>query len=125
MINYAIIITIIIVDHGVMWLMVVVKLHVVELPSRGLHAQVFVHNIPENIKGRSRQKTTSPENTEEYRKQNCRNKVKRCLARYSPRATTTNQPTNRAPNKPARPVKANMNKNANFEPSLVIFWQKS
>ena len=27
-----------------------------------------------------------------------KNKVKRCLARYSPRATTTNQPTNRAPN---------------------------
>ena len=31
------------------------------------------------------------------------NKVNRCLARYSPRATTTNQPTNRAPNEPARP----------------------
>ena len=30
-------------------------------------------------------------------------KVNRCLARYSPRATTTNQPTNRAPNEPARP----------------------
>ena len=30
-------------------------------------------------------------------------KVNRCLARYSPRATTTNQPTNRAPNKPAWP----------------------
>ena len=29
------------------------------------------------------------------------NKVNRCLARYSPRATTTNRPTNRAPNKPA------------------------
>ena len=27
-----------------------------------------------------------------------------CLARYSPRATTTNQPTNRAPNEPARPI---------------------
>ena len=26
------------------------------------------------------------------------NKVNKCLARYSPRATTTNQPTNRAPN---------------------------
>ena len=26
-------------------------------------------------------------------------KVNRCLARYSPRATTTNRPTNRAPNK--------------------------
>ena len=32
-------------------------------------------------------------------------KVNRCLARYSPRATTTNQPTNRAPNGPARPGK--------------------
>ena len=31
------------------------------------------------------------------------NKVNWCLARYSPRATTTNQPTNRAPNEPARP----------------------
>ena len=31
------------------------------------------------------------------------NKVNRCLARYSPRATTTNQPTNRAPNEQARP----------------------
>ena len=30
-------------------------------------------------------------------------KVKnRCLARYSPRAKTTNQPTNRAPNEPAK-----------------------
>ena len=33
---------------------------------------------------------------------NC-NKVNRCLARYSPRATTTNRPTNRALNKPAWP----------------------
>ena len=32
------------------------------------------------------------------------NKVNRCLARYSPHATTTNQPTNRAPNEPARPM---------------------
>ena len=31
------------------------------------------------------------------------NKVNMCLARYSPRATTTNQPTNRALNEPARP----------------------
>ena len=31
------------------------------------------------------------------------NKVNRCLARYSPRATTTKRPTNRAPNKPAWP----------------------
>ena len=30
-------------------------------------------------------------------------KVNRWLARYSPRATTTNQPTNGAPNEPARP----------------------
>ena len=34
---------------------------------------------------------------------NFSNKVNRCLARYSPRATTTNRPTNRALNKPARP----------------------
>ena len=30
-------------------------------------------------------------------------KVNRCLARYSPRATTTNRPTNRALKKPAWP----------------------
>ena len=30
-------------------------------------------------------------------------KDNRCLATYSPRATTTDQPTNRAPNEPARP----------------------
>ena len=30
-------------------------------------------------------------------------KVNRCLARYSPRATTSNRPTNRALNKPAWP----------------------
>ena len=30
-------------------------------------------------------------------------KVNRCPARYSPRSTTTNRPTNRAPNKPACP----------------------
>ena len=30
-------------------------------------------------------------------------KVNRCLARYSLRATTTNRPTNRAPKKPAWP----------------------
>ena len=34
---------------------------------------------------------------------NKNNKVNRCLARYSPRATTTNRPTNRALNKPAWP----------------------
>ena len=32
-----------------------------------------------------------------------KNKVNRCLARCSPCATTTNQPTNKAPNEPARP----------------------
>merc|ERR1711952_252194 len=42
------------------------------------------------------------------------NKVNRCLARYSPRATTTNM----APNEPA------MDKNANFGPNLVVFGQK-
>ena len=31
---------------------------------------------------------------------NNNNKVNRCLARYSPRATTTNRPINRALNKP-------------------------
>ena len=30
-------------------------------------------------------------------------KVNRCVARYSPRATTTSLPTNRAPNESARP----------------------
>ena len=45
-------------------------------------------------------------------------KVNRCLARYSPRATTTNQPTNRAPNELA------MDKNANFGlKELVPFTQ--
>ena len=48
---------------------------------------------------------------------NC-NKVNRCLARYSPRATTTSQPTNRAPNKQA------MVRNANFGPNWVVFGQK-
>ena len=45
-------------------------------------------------------------------------KVNRCLARYSPRATTTSQPTNRAPNEPAR------ERNAKFGPNLVVFGQK-
>ena len=45
-------------------------------------------------------------------------KVNRCLARYSPRATTTSQHTNRAPNEPA------MDKNANFGPNWVVFGQK-
>ena len=47
-----------------------------------------------------------------------KNKVNRCLARYSPRATTTSQPTNRAPNEPA------MDKNINFGLNLVVFGQK-
>ena len=42
-------------------------------------------------------------------------KVNRCLARYSPRTTTTSQPSNRAPNEPA------MNKNARFG----HFWAKN
>ena len=45
-------------------------------------------------------------------------KVNRCFARYSPRATTTSQPTNRAQNEPA------MDKNANFGLNLVVFGQK-
>ena len=45
-------------------------------------------------------------------------KVNRCLARYSPRATTTSQPINRAPNEPA------MARNAIFGPNLVVSGQK-
>ena len=45
-------------------------------------------------------------------------KVNRCLARYSPRATTTSQPINRAPNEPA------MVRNAKFGPNLVVSGQK-
>ena len=48
----------------------------------------------------------------------CYDKVNRCLARYSPRATTTSQPINRAPNGPA------MVRNANFGPNWVVFGQK-
>ena len=48
-----------------------------------------------------------------------KNKVNRCLARCSPCATTTDQPTNRAPNEPARPGKY-----ANFGPNLDVFGQK-
>ena len=44
-------------------------------------------------------------------------KVNRCLARYSPRATTTSQPINRAPNEPA------MVRNAKFGPNLVVSGQ--
>ena len=45
-------------------------------------------------------------------------KVNRCLARYSPRTTTTSEPIKRAPNEPA------MVRNANFGPNLVVFEQK-
>ena len=41
--------------------------------------------------------------TNEYVKSGQNYKVNRCLARYSPRATTNNRPTNRALNKPAWP----------------------
>ena len=41
-------------------------------------------------------------------------KVERCLERYSPRTTTTNQQTSRAPNDPARPICAQES----------IFWGK-
>ena len=33
-----------------------------------------------------------------------RDKVNRCLVRYGPRTTTTNQTTTRTPNEPARPI---------------------
>ena len=42
-------------------------------------------------------------------------KVNRWVARYSPRITTTNQPTNSAPNEPARPICAQES----------IFWGKN
>ena len=50
-------------------------------------------------------------------------KVNRCLARYSLRATTINWPTNRAPKKTcmAWPIST---KNANFGPNLVVLGQK-
>ena len=41
-------------------------------------------------------------------------KVNRYPARYSPRATTTNQPNNRAPNEPTKPISAQES----------IFWAK-
>ena len=50
------------------------------------------------IYGVSQKKSTINNNND-----NNNNKVNRCLARYSPRATTTNRPTNRALNKPAWP----------------------
>ena len=44
--------------------------------------------------------------------------------RYSPRTTTTNQPTNRAPNEPARPMRAQESifwgKMAGFGPIILI-----
>ena len=48
-------------------------------------------------------------------------KVNRCLARYSPRTTTTNQPTNRAPNEPARSVCA---QESMFWGKNGCFWAK-
>ena len=51
------------------------------------------------------------------------NKVNRCLARYSPRATTNNRPTNRALKKPAWPG-PNRPKMPKFGPNLVVFGQK-
>merc|ERR1711973_977936 len=44
-----------------------------------------------------------------------RNKVNRCLARYSPHATTTNRPANRAPKKPAWP--------SPYQPKMTILGQ--
>ena len=54
-----------------------------------------------------------------YNLDNNLDKVKRCLARYSLRAITTSQPTNRAPNEPARP-----GKNANFWHNMAVLGQK-
>ena len=50
-------------------------------------------------------------------------KVNRCLARYSPRATTTNWPTNRAPNEPAWPG-SNWQK-CSFWTKFGCFWAKN
>ena len=50
-----------------------------------------------------------------------KSKVDRCLARYSPRTTTTNQPTNRAPNEPARSVCA---QESMFWGKKGCFWAK-
>ena len=51
-------------------------------------------------------------------------KVNRCLARYSPRTTTTIQPTKTAPNKPGRPICAQESifwvKNGCFRPNSLI-----
>ena len=51
-----------------------------------------------------------------------RHKVDRCLARYSPRAITTNQLTNRAPNEPARPKCA---QESIFSGKNGHFWAKN
>ena len=59
-----------------------------------------------------------------YKQLQLLNKVKRCLARYSPRDTTTNRLTKRASNKPAWPG-PKWPKNANFGPNLVVFGQKN
>ena len=60
-------------------------------------------------------KIRSKQGHHEFSPNNDEHKVNRCLARYSPRATTTNQPTNRAPNEPARPLCAQES----------IFWSKN
>ena len=49
-------------------------------------------------------------------------KVNRCLARYSLCATTTNQPTNRASNEPARPICA---QESIFWAKVGSFWAKN
>ena len=49
-------------------------------------------------------------------------KVNRCLARYSPCATTTNRPANRAPI--SLHGLAQIDQNANFGPNLVVFGHK-
>ena len=53
-----------------------------------------------------------------------KNKLNRCLARYSPRATTTNQPTNRAPNEPAMDKMANFLAISEDFPVKIFMWSK-
>ena len=36
-------------DEGVVWLVVVVQLHVIELPARGLHPNIAVNNVPAKL----------------------------------------------------------------------------
>ena len=50
-------------------------------------------------------------------------KVNRCLARYSPRATTTTQPTNWAPNEPASPGK-NAKLGRSWAKNPNFYWRK-